>query len=318
MLLWLASRAPAPVAAWGGCAALVLAAVRVIAVDRYWSPDTAPIWNLTFLIHLLVVAGLVVGGGLAARAPGLPGSSPGLLGAGLRVLAAVTLAVLFWREPPGLWSAPLLTVEVLVLGGLARGSTSLAPVVAVPLLAVILKARTLVADDYLARSAADALVSLPLLSRVGACLAVGLAGGGLTRSSEPKAQLVGRLLSGGAGLVLLFVLSINWTRHQDELQAAARSAGREQIMSELRWRTQVGLSVLWAVYAAIALGWGFLRSNPAVRYGGLVLLGLTVFKVFAVDLAELKTAYRILSFLVLGVVLLLVSLAYQKLRTASS
>jgi uncharacterized membrane protein len=33
-----------------------------------------------------------------------------------------------------------------------------------------------------------------------------------------------------------------------------------------------------------------------------------------VDLAAVKTAYRILSFLILGVVLLLVSLAYQKVR----
>jgi uncharacterized membrane protein len=36
-------------------------------------------------------------------------------------------------------------------------------------------------------------------------------------------------------------------------------------------------------------------------------------KVFGVDFAAVKTSYRILSFLVLGVVLLLVSLVYQKL-----
>jgi uncharacterized membrane protein len=34
-----------------------------------------------------------------------------------------------------------------------------------------------------------------------------------------------------------------------------------------------------------------------------------------VDFAEVRTAYRILSFVVLGVVLLLVSLAYQKRRS---
>jgi uncharacterized membrane protein len=36
-------------------------------------------------------------------------------------------------------------------------------------------------------------------------------------------------------------------------------------------------------------------------------------KVFAVDFAAVKTSYRILSFLVLGIVLLMVSLVYQKL-----
>jgi uncharacterized membrane protein len=42
-----------------------------------------------------------------------------------------------------------------------------------------------------------------------------------------------------------------------------------------------------------------------------------VFKVFLVDLAAVRTAYRILSFLVLGVVLLGVSLLYQKGRKAA-
>jgi uncharacterized membrane protein len=39
---------------------------------------------------------------------------------------------------------------------------------------------------------------------------------------------------------------------------------------------------------------------------------LTIVKVFFVDLASVKTAYRMLSLLVLGVVLLLVGLLYQK------
>jgi uncharacterized membrane protein len=314
MLLWLASRAPAAVAAWGGLAALLLAALRTVALDRYWFAASTPVWNRTFLIHLLVVVALAVGGGLAGRARDdrLGRVGPEALRAVLWVTAAATLAVLFWREPLGLWPATLLTLETLVLGGLARLSASPAFVVATPMAAAILAARVLVADDGLARSAAESLMSAPLLSRVGACLAIGLAGGRLARVSNPSGQLVGRILSGAAGLILLFVLSVNWTRYQDGLQAAARGSGERQIVAGLRWRTQVGLSVLWALYAGAALGWGFLRANPAVRYAALGLLGLTVFKVFAVDLAAVKTAYRILSFLVLGVVLLLVSLAYQK------
>ena len=96
--------------------------------------------------------------------------------------------------------------------------------------------------------------------------------------------------------------------------AAARGTGQRELASELRWRTQIGLSVLWTLYAGAALAWGFLRSNSMLRYAALALFGLTVIKVFAVDLAAVKTAYRILSFLVLGVVLLLVSLTYQKTR----
>ncbi|MEX2221079.1 MAG: DUF2339 domain-containing protein [Candidatus Rokuibacteriota bacterium] len=314
-LLWLASRAPAPVAAWAGVAALLLAALRAVALDRYWFVDITPVWNLTFLVHLLVVAALAVGGGLGGRVRGerLGGLTPEGLRATLWVAAVATLAVQLWREPSGLWPATLLTLELLAVAGLARISSSPAFAVATPFMAVVLLVRVLGVDDDLARRAAASLVSLPLLSRVAACAAVGLAGGALAGSTATRhAEGIGRALSGGAGLALLFVLSVNWTRYQAGLQGAARGGPRGQLGSELRWRTQVGLSVLWTLYAAAALAWGFLRSRPAVRYAALGLFGLTVIKVFVVDLGAVRTAYRILSFLVLGIVLLLVSLAYQK------
>ena len=158
-------------------------------------------------------------------------------------------------------------------------------------------------------------MSRPLLSRVAACLAVAAAGAWLKRSdASPRAPMLGRLVSGAAGLALLYVLSADWTRYQGAALLAALEAGRQEAAAEINRRSQVGLSVLWTLYAAGALAWGFLRSAPAVRYGALALLGLTVVKVFLVDLSAVRTAYRILSFLILGVVLLLVSLAYQKAR----
>lgn len=319
MLLWLASRAPAAIAGWGGLAALLLAGIRAVALDRYWFPGSVPVWNLVFLIHLGVVVALIVGGALAGRAAasGRTYLRPAMARAILWVAAVGTLAVLLWREPPGLWPASLLTLELLVVGLLARGSSSPAFPVAIPLLATILACRVLLADDDLARRAAGSLVSLPLLSRVGACLGIGLAGGGLARASGEVPRAIGRLVSAAAGLILLFVLSVGWTRYQDALAAAARAARRVP-PGDIRWRTQVGLSVLWTVYAGLALGWGFVRRNRELRYAALALLGLTVVKVFAVDFAAVKTSSRILSFLVLGIVLLLVSLVYQKLLAKRS
>src|SRR6266404_1854847 len=314
MLLWLASRVPISVAAWGGLVALLLAFSRAVAFDRYWSADIVPVWNLTFLVHLLVAGALAVGGWLGGRitAEERFRPNPPLLQGALWVASVVTLAVLFWREPTGLWPATLLTFEIVVVAWLGRGSTSPAFVVAIPFLAVVLILRVLMADDDLARAAAGSLLNRPLLSRVGACLGMGLAGGFLVRAPGASARLVGRIVSGGAGLVLLFALSLAWTRYQGALESAARASGR-RVVGDVGWRIQVGLSVLWTVYAALALAWGFARRTPAVRYAALALLGLTVFKVFAVDLSAAKTSLRILSFLVLGVVLLLVSLVYQKL-----
>jgi uncharacterized membrane protein len=301
VLLWSASRAETPVAAWGGSAALLLAAARVVAGDRHL-PGEVPVWNLTYAIHLLVVVALGWGGSLAAAAR--PARLRRLGGATLRailwVVGALVLAALLWREPPGLWPATLLTAELILLGGLARATGSPAWVIATPIVATVVLLRILVADDALARIAAESLWNAPFSSRIAACLALALAGGALARSpAGAHAAVIGRGLSGAAGLVLLFVLSANWTRYQ------GGGAG---------WTTQVGLSVLWTLYAAAALGWGFLRSRPRVRYAALTLFGLTVLKVFYVDLSAVRTAYRILSFLVLGVVLLGVSFLYQKTR----
>lgn len=52
--------------------------------------------------------------------------------------------------------------------------------------------------------------------------------------------------------------------------------------------------------------------SPALRWQGLTLLTLAVFKVFVFDLSFLERAYRILSFLALGLLLLVVSFLYQR------
>jgi uncharacterized membrane protein len=317
MLLWLARHLFTPVATWGALAALALASLRVAALDRYWYPESPPVWNLTYLVHLLVVAALAAAGVMARgiRDERLGGATGAHVGTALWVAAPAVLAVLLWREPPGFWPATLLTAELLVLAALARLSASLAFVLATPLLAAVLLARVLGADDALARASAASLVSRSLASRIAACAALGVAGGWLARSEAARrAPIVGRLVSGAGGLALLVVLSVDWTRYQDLVVDAARAAGRRQAAAEVRWRTQVGLSVLWSLYAAAAVAWGFVRSAPAVRYAALGLFGLTVFKVFLVDLSAVRTAYRILSFLILGVVLLLVSLLYQRAR----
>jgi hypothetical protein len=229
------------------------------------------------------------------------------------VLASLTLSVLLWREPSGLWPAGLLTVQLLALGFLSRLVPSPAFTVAVPLAGITVLARTLFADDTMARAAAEVLGNVYLVMRVLACIALAIAGNCLAGSSASRhAGQVGRMVSGAAGVVLLFVLSQAWTRYQGLPLREARGGSRSGAAAEIRWRTQVGLSVLWTLYAAVTLAWGFVRRSTALRYAALGLFGLVIVKVFIVDLASVKTVYRMLSFLILGVVLLLVGLLYQK------
>ncbi|MBI3932169.1 MAG: DUF2339 domain-containing protein [Acidobacteria bacterium] len=76
------------------------------------------------------------------------------------------------------------------------------------------------------------------------------------------------------------------------------------------------MSVAWGLYAMVLLVIGLLREVRALRMISLGFLLLTVAKVFLYDLANLTGLYRILSFLGLGVSLILVSLLYQRFVSA--
>jgi len=74
----------------------------------------------------------------------------------------------------------------------------------------------------------------------------------------------------------------------------------------------LSLSILWTAYASGLLFWGVQNKSALLRWQSLVLFGLVVGKVFLYDLSFLERAYRILSFFVLGAVLLGVSFLYQR------
>jgi uncharacterized membrane protein len=74
----------------------------------------------------------------------------------------------------------------------------------------------------------------------------------------------------------------------------------------------LSLSVLWTVYATVLILVGVQQKSALLRWQALLLFGLVVVKVFLYDLASLDRAYRILSFFVLGSVLLVVSFLYTR------
>ena len=61
-------------------------------------------------------------------------------------------------------------------------------------------------------------------------------------------------------------------------------------------------------------GVGFLRHYPPIRYLAIAVFGVTVLKVFTVDLSQLDQIYRVLSTLGLGVLLVGASYLYRRYR----
>ena len=71
-------------------------------------------------------------------------------------------------------------------------------------------------------------------------------------------------------------------------------------------------SALGMAYGAMLMTVGLWRHSAFVRWQALVLIAATIVKVFVYDVSELDRAYRILSFIVLGVLLLAISFVYQR------
>jgi uncharacterized membrane protein len=85
------------------------------------------------------------------------------------------------------------------------------------------------------------------------------------------------------------------------------------------FKREVSTSVMWAAYGMALVGLGFSRPSVVLRYLGLGLLGLTVAKLFTIDLVALDGIYRIVGFIVMGLVLLAASFLYHRsLRRSSS
>jgi uncharacterized membrane protein len=71
-------------------------------------------------------------------------------------------------------------------------------------------------------------------------------------------------------------------------------------------------SALLMLYGAGLMWLGFARRSALLRWQAMVLIAATVVKVFLFDVSELDHLWRVLSFIVLGALLLAVSYAYQR------
>ncbi|MYC35617.1 MAG: DUF2339 domain-containing protein [Chloroflexi bacterium] len=78
----------------------------------------------------------------------------------------------------------------------------------------------------------------------------------------------------------------------------------------------LGLSLLWAVYAAVLISLGVIRKWRWVRLAGLALLAVPVVKLFAYDSQTLEQEYRVIAFIALGLILLAGGLLYQRYSRA--
>jgi hypothetical protein len=74
------------------------------------------------------------------------------------------------------------------------------------------------------------------------------------------------------------------------------------------------LPILWGVLSFVMVWLGMRNKNSTLRIISLVLFSITLLKLFLFDIRNIPAAGKIAAFLILGVILLVISFMYQKVK----
>ncbi|MFV0571648.1 MAG: DUF2339 domain-containing protein [Xanthomarina gelatinilytica] len=77
---------------------------------------------------------------------------------------------------------------------------------------------------------------------------------------------------------------------------------------------KIGYPILWGVFSFVFLIIGIQKQWKRLRIIALSLLGLTILKLFVYDINNTSETGRIIAFILLGVLILIISFVYQKLK----
>jgi uncharacterized membrane protein len=120
---------------------------------------------------------------------------------------------------------------------------------------------------------------------------------------ESRRKEVGIALSGASLLTLSLISS----------EIDAFWAARE-VAADGHFAREMMLSMTWAGYATALVIAGIRKRYAPIRYLAFAIFGVTIVKVFAIDLAELDKVYRVSSIVGLGVMLLVTSYLYHRFQ----
>lgn len=112
-----------------------------------------------------------------------------------------------------------------------------------------------------------------------------------------------------AGLVVLFVWTTIEVNDYFRLLIQSATGGALGTLKNIR---QLAVSGVWLMDAVLIMVLGMWQRIQVVRITAIVFFGCAILKMFLYDLSFLDTLYRIVSFIGLGVILMLVSYGYHR------
>jgi uncharacterized membrane protein len=176
--------------------------------------------------------------------------------------------------------------------------------------------RLLAFDDF---HTTQLIFNLRMATYAVAILVLGAVAGFAGKRKDESARTVRAVALVALNLLALIALSREVYDYYDRQIAAVRPTrfareGRTPYI-ELR-RNDIErdftYSALWMAYGALLMVVGFVRRSALVRWQALILIAATIAKVFIYDVSQLDRYYRIVSFIILGVLLLAISFVYQR------
>ena len=279
---------------------LILVDVPIDAVT--WQLPEIPFWTReAFAAGVVITASLLAGfiaGTTPARRAGVIGAAlvaaylmPFQLGDPATVVAWATLALLLGIVSQ--WDSDGLSTYLPAAAGLLMIGIGLAVVNVAPPGRLFVDATSQIDHPFLWSGATAALGALAIVLVIGFWMY--------------QQHDTARWLALASAILAVYLISIGVV---DQFQS--RLGGPTEL-EELQKQAQVALSILWAILGGTAFVSGVVRDVMSARVFGLSLLALTTAKVFLYDMASLDAAYRVLSFIGLGILLLLSAYAYQRM-----
>jgi uncharacterized membrane protein len=266
-------------------------------------------WELTFAVLALAAVHLLAEGALPEKAAGPKSQvqTTRMLYAGLALVFA-TVAIPIRLD--GYWITLAWAAEALVLVGCGLRVSMLA--LRVPGLVMFLVVAVRLTFLPIHAGLAPAFLLNARFSVMAFCAAAGALAFYFARHSpieiQPPESHFYFALAVAANIC--FLVAISWEVW--DFFSQTPSIGFDRRLAQ-----ELGLSMLWVAYALAQIVPGFAWKSVALRWQGLILMGVAIAKVFLFDLSFLSSFYRIVSFFALGLVLLGISFFYQKMARAA-
>ena len=113
---------------------------------------------------------------------------------------------------------------------------------------------------------------------------------------------------------LAFIVVFIFSAETDNILFVANHISLSDMTSIMHKSHQVGYPILWAILAFLIMIWGMQIKDKDFRIISLSLFALIILKLFIIDVWAMSEGGRIAAFIILGVVLLVVSFLYQRLK----